>query len=103
MKKLFNCSARYDDNNLISYFTQVVKIQNGYTFVHCYRSNTTLSHIRKFADVTNNALVKDLYHMCIAEKALCAIHDGYTGEVILENDYEKAVALLKDKMNIDWA
>jgi hypothetical protein len=41
--------------------------------------------------------------MCIADKALCAIYDGHTGEVILENDYEKAVALLKNKMDIDWA
>lgn len=103
MKKLLNCSARYDDNNLVSYSTQVVKIQNGYTFVHCYRSNTTLSHIRKFADVTHNSLVKDLYRMCITNKALCAIYDGYTGEVILENDYEKAIATLKNKMDIDWA
>lgn len=103
MKKLFNCSARYDENNLVSYFTQVVKIENGITFVHCYRSNTTLSHIRKFADVTNNSLVKDLYRMCIAGKALCAIYDSYTGEVILENDCEKAVAILKNKMDIDWA
>jgi hypothetical protein len=41
--------------------------------------------------------------MGIANKALCAIYDGYTGEVILEKDYEKAVAILKNKMDIDWA
>ena len=101
MKKLFNCSARYDENNLISYFTQVVKIENGITFVHCYRSNTTLSHIRKFAQATNNTLVKDLYDMCIKGKYLCAIYNGFTGEVILENDYEQAVHRLRE-MGMGW-
>ena len=101
MKKLFNCSARYDENNLVSYFTQVVKIENGITFVHCYRSNTTLSHIRKFAQATNNTLVKDLYDMCIKGKYLCATYNAHTGEVLLENDYEQAVKRLRE-LGMTW-
>lgn len=53
MKRLYNCQAWYDDTTLISYNTTVIKIvkkQDGFytVIMRNYRSNTTLSHIRKF-------------------------------------------------------
>lgn len=80
MKKLLNCSAKYDNNTLVSYTTKVVEIRNGIIYMYAYRSNTTLSHIRKFADVINSPTVKMVYDWLIQTKQLCGIYNTETGE-----------------------
>lgn len=52
MKRLYNCTAWYDGNGLQSYDTRVIIIERKDTdykiTLFNYRSNTTLSHIRKY-------------------------------------------------------
>lgn len=86
MKKLLNCSAKYDNNTLVSYTTKVVEIRNGIIYMYAYRSNTTLSHIRKFVDVTNNESVKTLYRWLIDNKQLCGVYNPNTAEIYSTKD-----------------
>lgn len=62
MKSLYNCTAWYDRCGLVSYNTRVVTIdtfidENGKVIqpitLYNYRSNTTLSHIRKYIRLLN--------------------------------------------------
>lgn len=86
MKKLLNCSAKYDNNTLVSYATKVVEIRNDIIYMYAYRSSTTLSHIRKFADVTNNTAVKALYRWLIDNKQLCGVYNLDTAEIYTTQD-----------------
>ena len=62
MKRLYNCQAWYDRGGLVSYNTRVITINtyvddNGKVIndivMYNYRSNTTLSHIRKYIRLLN--------------------------------------------------
>lgn len=53
MKRLYHCSAHYDNKGLISYSTRVVNIQyndkeQAKVILYNYRSSTTLQHMRKY-------------------------------------------------------
>ena len=98
MKKLLNCSAKYDNNTLVSYTTKVVEIRNGIIYMYAYRSNTTLSHIRKFADVINNESVKTLYRWLIDNKQLCGVYNLNTAEI-----YSTQNPALAYKIFEEWA
>lgn len=102
MKKLLNCSARYDNNILISYTTKVVEICNGIIYMYAYRSNTTLSHIRKFADVTNNMTVKTLYRWLIDNKQVCGVYNLNTAEIYTTQDPILAYEIF-EKWAEEWA
>lgn len=95
MKKLLNCSATYDYNNLISYQTPVFQRKGNILFLYCYRSHTTLSHIRKFADVIEKihpdyaTIIRMMYRYNITNKKMACVYNMETGEIISDNDEMK--------------
>lgn len=48
MKQLNHCSARYDEDTLVSYYTLIYKRTKHYTIVYRYHSSTTTQHWYKF-------------------------------------------------------
>ena len=79
MKRLYKCSAYCDDNNLISYRTQIITRyfdeRGREMFVYYnYRSITTLSHVRKYVEWLRSKgcdywqKVQDLYVYAVAHK-----------------------------------
>ena len=81
MKRLYFCSATVDEFGLVSYNTRTVSL-------HMIHTNTTMSHVRKYArylkeqgqeDMSN--IVLALYHLAIAEHVTDTIYDSLTGEI----------------------
>lgn len=83
MKRLYSCSARYSSSQLISYATTLYQADAfGYHFLYVYRSNTSMSHIRKYIKAlredgyTKRAnIVEMLYRLCIDQKVSCAVYN----------------------------
>lgn len=100
MKKLYNCNAKFDEQNfdLISYNTTVIHIEfngdAGEWLCAIYRASmTTMQHIRKYYEYlyTHNKqevakLVEMAYRLSIAEKERKGVlhYDITTGEVYFE-------------------
>lgn len=97
MKKLYNCNAKFDENNfdLVSYNTTVIHIEfdgdgeEWFCAINC-ASRTIMRHIRKYYNYLYKhnfqkiaKLVEVAYRLSIAEKAKCGIlhYDATTGEV----------------------
>ena len=95
MKKLLNCSAVYDYNNLVSYNTLVFQRKDNILFLYCYRSHTTLSHIRKFADVIEKTspdyatVIKMMYRYNITNKKTACVYNMETGEILSDTNGTK--------------
>lgn len=97
MKKLYNCNAKFDENNfdLVSYSTTVIHIEfdgdaEEWLCAINRASMTTMRHIRKYYNYLREHNLQDVaklvevaYYLSIAEKAKCGIlhYDVTTGEV----------------------
>ena len=88
MKRLYFCSATVDEFGLVSYNTRTVSISGNSVSLHMIHTNTTMSHVRKYArylkehgqeDMSN--IVLALYHLAIAEHVTDTIYDPLTGEI----------------------
>lgn len=90
MKRLYSCSARYDSSQLISYSTLLYQCTTHKHFLYVYRSNTSMSHIRKFIKKLREDGLRDrandvemMYRLCIDGKKSCAYYNNETGEILL--------------------
>lgn len=88
MKKLYFCQATVDEFGLVSYKTRTVSISGNSVALHMYHTNTTMSHVRKYArylkeqgQESMSNIVLALYHLAIAEHAIDTIYDPLTGEI----------------------
>lgn len=100
MIKLYNCSAKCDFNTLQSYNTIVFQQIDNKFYMHAYRSNTTLSHIRKYikwlresgVNYIYSSTVATMYEMLIRNKKTYMVYDGNMGTVeYLGNDRTEAL------------
>lgn len=95
MKRLYNCKAWYDGNGLQSYDTRVITIERKETeykiTLYNYRSNTTLSYIRKYI----NLLVKyDKYELAYRIKKLYDVAKQYKTARFIISDYDTRIKVL---------
>ena len=88
MKRLYKCNAWYDGNGLKSYDTRVITIDRKDTeykiTLFNYRSNTTLSHIRKYIHLLETQCnfelsyrIQKLYDVAKQHKLACFIVSDY--------------------------
>lgn len=88
MKNLYNCSATCDSNKLNSYNTTVCYYdsEKEKIFLYLYRSQTTLSHIRKYVKWLNEKylskranIIKAVYNYGIRFKSVYLEYDCKNG------------------------
>lgn len=95
MKRLYNCKAWYDENGLQSYNTRIITFENkkGNTKItyYNYRSNTTLSHIRKYINLLEE---QGNYYLAFRIKELYDCASQYKNEKWLVSDYDGRIKII---------
>lgn len=95
MKRLYNCKAWYDENGLQSYTTRIITLEkkNEDTKItyYNYRSNTTLSHIRKYIILLQE---HGNYDLAFRIKKLYDCASQYKNEKWLVSDYDGRIKII---------
>ena len=95
MKRLYNCTAWYDGNGLQSYSTRIITIERKDTdrkiTLYNYRSNTTLSHIRKYIHLLETQGDFDLSYRI---QKLYEVAKQYKNNNFIISDYDGRIKVL---------